>query len=161
MDVPKRYGAVSLLLAGFAFAAPALAENVTITLSPPTQEIVQGSAPRLKVTVRANERLRVVNFARRPDIAERLVKARLAGIGDMDDMPFTLSDMGPVGEEDYVTLEPGKTTRFVTHGEPFKLGVLSPGEYIVYLRFRTDFPSPIVESSRVKFRVVPPKGAAR
>jgi hypothetical protein len=144
-----------------AFAGAAHAQPVTVTLSPAMQEVVQGELPRFEVEVRAKERARVVDFARRPDVAERLVKPRLAEKGSMDDMPFELSEMGPVGEADYVVLEPGKTMRFTSRGEPFSLGVLAPGEYTVYMRFRADFPSPIVESSRVKFRVVPPKGETR
>lgn len=144
-----------------AFATSTWAQDVSVTLSPATQDVVQGAAPRFEVEVRANERVRVADFARRIDVAERLVKPRLAGTGDMDDMPFELSEMGPVGDSDYVVLEPGATMRFTNRGEPFKLGVLAPGEYTVYLRFRTDFPSPIIESSRVKFRVVPPKGETR
>jgi hypothetical protein len=154
----RSLAALAVLVAG---AASAQAPDVQVTLSPAIQDVVQGGTPRFDVEVSAKERLRVVDFAHRPDLAERLVKPRLAGKGDMDDMPFELSDMGPVGESDYVVLEPGATMRFTNRGEPFRFGVLAPGEYTVYLRFRTDFPSPIVESSRVRFRVVPPKGESR
>lgn len=150
--------AAALLLA---IAGAAHGEPFTITLSPPMQQVFQGELPRFEVEVRAKERARIVDFARRPDLAERLVRPRLAERGAMDDMPFELSEMGPVGEADYVVLEPGATMRFTSRGEPFSLGVLAPGEYTLYLRFRADFPSPIVESSRAKFSVVPPKGETR
>jgi hypothetical protein len=151
-------------LAAAAFAGPsfaARAQAVTVTLSPETQEVVQGEAPRLEVLVRANEPVRAVDLARRPDVAQRLAKVRLAGLGQMDDMPENYLDLGPMSDADYVPLAPGATLAFTTRGEPFKLAILAPGEYTVYLRYRADFPSPIVESSRVKFRVLPPKADAK
>ena len=150
-----------LAIAVVAGPVAAHAQAVTITLSPATQEVVQGEAPRFEVRVRANEPVRAVDLARRPDVAQRLAKPRLAGLGQMDDMPENYLEMAAVGEADYVALEPGATLAFTTQGEPFKLAMLEPGEYIVYLRYRADFSSPIVESSRVKFRVVPPKGDSR
>jgi hypothetical protein len=154
-----RYAAALVLVA---FACAAHAQSVTITLSPAMQEVVQGERPRFEVEVRSKGRARVADFARRPDMAERLVKPRLAGKGDMDDMPWEfLLELAPMTEADYVILAPGSTLRFTNRGEPFKLNVLAPGEYTVYLRLRTDFPEPIIESSRVKFRVVPAKGGTR
>ncbi len=138
-------------------AAGAWAQQVEVTLAPPMQEVIRGEAPRFEVTVRALEKVRVANLAKRPDIMQHLAKPRLTGQGEMDDMPVALVPTGPVGGADYLALEPGATMVFPTRGEPFKLGVLAPGEYTVYLRYRADFPAPIVESSRVKFRVVAPK----
>ena len=134
----------------------ASAQAVTVTLAPETQDVASGEAPRLEVLVSANEPVRAVDLARRPDVAQRLAKVRLGGQGEMDDMPENFLAMGPVGDADYVALVPGKTLAFTTRGEPFKLGMLAPGEYTVHLRYRADFSSPIVESSRVKFRVMPP-----
>jgi len=148
-------------LAAAALAAgpiAARAQAVTVTLSPATQDVVQGGTPLIKVKVRANEPVRAVDLARRPDVAQRLAKVRLTGQGQMDDMPENFLDLGPMRDADYVALKPGATLSFTTTGGAFKLGILEPGEYTVYLRYRADFSSPIVESSRVKFRVVPPKG---
>ena len=157
MNVSNLLAAAALL----AVAAAARAEDITVALSPASQDVVQGEMPRFAVEVRANERMRAVDLAKRPDVAQRLAKARLAGLGQMDDMPENYLELGPVGDADYVALEPGATLAFTTRGEPFALGTLQPGEYTVYLRYRADFSSPIVESSRVTFRVVPAKGDPR
>ena len=147
----RTFTALAILLAS---AAPARAQEVSVTLSPARQDVIQGETPRFDVLVRANQRVRI---AHRPDVAERLLKPRLAGPGELDDLPILLSEMGPIGEADYVVLEPGNTMRFEHRGQPYRLGVLVPGEFTVYLRYRADFSSPIVESNRVKFRVVEPK----
>jgi hypothetical protein len=137
-------------------AATAHAQAVSVTLTPPMQDVVQGEAPRFEMAVRANEPTRI---AHRPDVEERLVKARVSGPGDPDDIPVDLSPMGPVDDSTYVALGPGNTLRSEYRGRPYVLGVLQPGVYTLYVRYRTDFPSPIVESNRVKFRVVAKGGS--
>jgi hypothetical protein len=154
MTALARFPIASLALATLlALTATAGAEEVSVTLSPATQDVIKGEAPRFEILVRANEHVRI---AHRPDVTERLVKLRIAGPGELDDMPILFSEMGPVGDADYVVLERGDTMRFEYRGLPRKLGVLGPGVFTVYLRYRADFSSSIIESNRVKFRVVAP-----
>jgi hypothetical protein len=145
----RALAALAILVAG---GASAQAPDVSVTLSPAMQDVVQGETPRFEMSVRAAGHIRI---GHRPDLRERLVKARVSGPGDSDDIPIDLSEMPPVDDGAYVVLEAGNTMRFEYRGLPFKLGVLGPGTYTLYVRYRADFPSVIVESNRVKFRVVP------
>lgn len=141
-----------------ACATSARGQDVRVTLSPATQDVVQGATPRFDMEVRANTHVRI---AHRPDVLERLIKPRISGPGDPDDVPVDLSEMAPLDDGTYLVLEAGNTLRFEYRGLPLKLEVLGPGTYTLHVRYRADFPSSIAESNRVEFRVVPPKGGTR
>ena len=130
-------------------------QEVSVTLSPPKQEVIQGSAPRFQVLVRANDHVRMLDFGSRLDLRDRLVKPRFVQAEDLSDVPVHLSEQRPVEDSDYVVLEKGNTMLYETNGAPLDLAWLPPGNYVLQLRLKTDWGARFVESNRANFRVVP------
>jgi hypothetical protein len=148
-----RIAIAAAILCGVASAA---AQDLSIEISPDTQDVRQGAAPRFEVTVRANAPVRIVDLARRPDLRETLARPRLSGTGDAADAPIRLREGGtpPPAESDYITLGKGNSLRYEFDGSPLYLPWLPPGRYFIQLRLRPDFDKAFVESNRVSFTVV-------
>ena len=136
-------------------AAPAGAQELTVTLSPPAQTVKRGDAPRFEVVVRAAERRKVLDVVRREDLKDKLAKPKIWGGKDLDDIPVSLLALGPVGEGDYLVLEPNDTIRFEHRGLPLVLGRLQPGNYVIAIRYAKDWSTLPVQSNRVNLKVIP------
>lgn len=135
-------------------SAGALAQAVSITVTPEDQQVKRGAAPRFEVQVRAVERARIMDVATRTDIRERLLRPRVSGPGEIDDIPVRLSELRPSGEGDYLVLEKGNSISFSSDGAPLVLDKLAPGKYTILFRYKPDWPSTAVRSNAVTFRVV-------
>ena len=135
-------------------SAGALAQLVGITVTPDDQQVKRGETPSFEVLIRAAERARGVVEAARIDLRDRLLRPRVSGPGEMDDIPLRLSELRPYGEGDYLVLEKGSSMSFSNDGAPLALGKLAPGKYTIVFRYKPDWSSAAVRSNAVTFRVV-------
>lgn len=149
------------LLALLACTPAAFAQDISVTIAPPMQEIRQGSAPRFEVVVRANRHVRMLDFGSRLDLRDRLVKPRFVQAEDLSDTPVHPHELLPVADSDYVELEKGNSLAYESDGAPLEIAWLPPGEYVLQLRVHTDWAARFVESNKVRFRIVPAPGAER
>ena len=149
------------VLALLACASTAFAQDVSVTISPPMQEIRQGSAPRFEIVVRANRHVRMLDFGSRLDLRDRLVKPRFVQTEDLSDTPTHPHPLLPVADNDYVELEKGNSLAYESNGAPLDIAWLPPGEYVLQLRLYTDWAARFVESNKVRFRIVPAPGGER
>jgi hypothetical protein len=135
-------------------SAGTLAQSIGITVTPDDQQVKRGEAPRFEVQVRAAERARIVDVAARIDLRERLLRPRVSGPGEIDDIPSRPSELRPYGDADYLVLEKGNSMSFSSDGAPLALDRLAPGKYTIVFRYKPDWPSSAVRSNAVTFRVV-------
>src|SRR5712664_3860480 len=92
-------------------AMPVAADGFTVALSPPEQSIKSGDTPHFEVVVKTAEQARVLDVVRRGDIRDKLVKPKIWGGNDLDDLPVSLLPLGPVDEGDYLDLKAGEALR--------------------------------------------------
>lgn len=129
--------------------------DTRVTVSPTEQVITVGETPQFMVRIEAVGRAaRVIGFAGRDDL--RITYARIT-VSQMSKpvslVPF-ISDPGPIGDGDVVTLSPGNSVTFIHRGEPYPLRELPPGTYSARVLFDSTFVGgDRVESNIVTLRV--------
>jgi hypothetical protein len=138
--------------------ASAHAQDISVTLSPPNQQVRKGAAPRFEVLVRAINPVRMLDFGSRLDLRERLVKPRFVQDKDLTDTPIHFHELMPVADSDYVRLERGNSLAYETDGSPLEIPWLPPGDYVLQLRVYTNWAARFVESNKVRFTVVAAPG---
>jgi hypothetical protein len=136
-------------------AMPVAADSFTVALSPPEQSIKSGDTPHFEVVVKTAEQARVLDVVRRGDLRDKLVKPKIWGGNDLDDLPVSLLPLGPVDDGDYLDLKAGEAVRFEFDGLPLVLNRLGPGSYKLLVRYRADWSSQPVQSNSVTLRVTP------
>jgi hypothetical protein len=144
----------TITVLAFLAASGANAQELVVELSPERQEVALGATPQFELRIRAVERVRVLDLARRGDLRDKLLRPRVSG-PDTDDLPVSVSELKPTDERDYLVLEPGNSIAFSYEGQPAVLRVLAAGTYVVRVRYRPDWTSNVVQSNPVTVRVLP------
>jgi hypothetical protein len=134
-------------------AMPVAADSFSVALSPLEQSIKSGDTPHFEVVVKTAEQARVLDVVRRGDVRDKLVKPKIWGGNDLDDLPVSLLPLGPVGDGDYLDLKAGESIRFEYDGLPLVLSKLGPGSYKLVVRYRADWSSQPVQSNPVTLQV--------
>ncbi|HEU4678086.1 MAG TPA: hypothetical protein VFS35_01110 [Terrimicrobiaceae bacterium] len=118
------------VIAVVGIGAPAAAAEVRVIVSPLEQVVVAGEVPIFSVRVEAvRTSARVIRLNERDDLRVNYARLAITLAGSPVELPRFISDPGPIGANDYVVLDPGKSLSFLHRGEPFALSELRPGSY--------------------------------
>jgi hypothetical protein len=125
--------------------------DTRVTISPPEQVITSGETPLFTVRVEAVERsARIIRFAGRDDLRVNYARLIVSQANKSIGLAPAISDPGPIGDADVISLNPGESISFIHRGEPFPLRELSPGKYSA----KVLFDSTLVGGDRVESNVV-------
>ncbi len=101
-----------------------------MTVSPASQVVAVGETPQFTVRVEAiGSPARVIRFVGRDDLRVNYARLTVTQQGKPVELIPTISDPGPIGDSDIVTLNPPMSVTFVHRGEPYSLRELPPGTY--------------------------------
>lgn len=139
-----------LLVAPFAFlGSPAPAQSteqpkrlIRLSLEATNKTVRSGEVPKFELTIRneGNSPQRILDLSdgRRSDLQDSYYSLEVRRGGRAVDIPRQISDPGPIGENDFLTLKPGETVTFELTRFAVVLERLLPGKYQARIRFWQD-----------------------
>jgi hypothetical protein len=130
-------------------AASVAASELTVTLAPSEQTILQGETPRFTVTISATSPNRVLNLAKRGDLRDNFAQLIVENALGPASVPRFISDPGPTSASDYITVDSGNSLTFSHNGFPFALSELLPDSYTVSVQYRSDWSAVPIASNKV------------
>ncbi len=103
------------------------------------EAVKHGGAPKFVLTIHnegdAPERIIDLSGGRRADLQDTYYDLVVTRNGKEVDVRRAISDPGPVGENDFLTLQPGEKVAFELTRFAAGLAALPPGEYQARIRF--------------------------
>jgi hypothetical protein len=130
---------------------------LVLSLVSAEERMPAGTMPVLRLTIRnaggADERV----TKPRGDLQDTLYDLVITQGGDQVELPRAISDPGPTGDDDMLTLRPGEAVTFEFDWYAEGIHCLPPGEYQASIRFWQGFHKPYtsaVLSPAVTLKVV-------
>ncbi len=135
----------------------AFAAELAIRLEVSTSPIKKGTVPVFTVTVRniSKNSVKILDVVKRPDFKDAYARLSVTRSGKRANVPVMISDPGPIGATDWLTLEPGQTLKFEHNGSPLRLEELNLGSYEASLQLIYKIESTPIRSNIVRFNVAP------
>ena len=135
----KRLFDLAIVLATASEQMLAVAET-RVTVSPVEQVVAVGETPQFTVRVEAvGSPARVIRFVGRDDLRDNYARLTVSQQGKPVELAPWISDPGPIGDADVVTLTPPMSITFIHRGEPYPLRELPPGTYSAKLVLDSTF----------------------